>query len=74
MPSPQTAEAVRKFEKAISHWAKAPTQIRKSLGRTIKRVENSAAAFAAATAGLSITRPKKGGATRRKSKRGTRRK
>ena len=71
--SPQTAEAVKKFEKAISKWSKAPMNVRKSVGKTLKSVENSVAAFAAATAGaVPSGRIRKGG--KRSTRRMTRRK
>ena len=68
----------------ISQWSKAPSQMRKSTGKTVRRVENSVTALAAALSGaVPFSRKKKGGArkkmTRRmssskKSKRMTRRK
>ncbi len=78
--SPQSA--LKRAEKMISQWSKAPSQMRKSTGKTVRRVENSVTALAAALSGaVPAPRVKKGGAkkmTRRmsssRSKRMTRRK
>ena len=76
--SPQSAFA--RAEKMISQWSKAPSQVRKSTGKTVRRVENSVTALAAALSGaVPVPRIKKGGARKtrrmsRKSKRMTRRK